>query len=177
MGTRTIIEFIEDSSKIQVYKHWDGYPSSTLADLGKFLAWNGFRNEDLSYTVANFVSYQKISQVIHHLEWIRNERKTDPNYLKGETTVFEKAFQQAHPNVSQFHTGYGIQPRILSDSELNDINAEWFYRVFLGKGNIEIKVYKVTISSIDYVGTIWYNAETKVIEHPTEDLEKLMKND
>ena len=60
MSTRSIIKFCyDDTDHISVYKHWDGYPESTVPLIQEFLKWNGSRNGDLSYTVANFCYWFK----------------------------------------------------------------------------------------------------------------------
>ena len=59
MATRSIIQFTNDGDTIAVYKHWDGYPESTVPLIQEFCKWNGGRNGDLSYTVANFCYWFK----------------------------------------------------------------------------------------------------------------------
>jgi hypothetical protein len=59
MSTRSIIKFTDGEDTIAVYKHWDGYPESTVPLLQEFCKWNGGRNGDLEYTVANFCFWYK----------------------------------------------------------------------------------------------------------------------
>ena len=77
MGTRSIITFMSridtpvelpyrygDPTEprlegISIYKHWDGHTETTVPELQEFLKWNGNRNDDLEYTVANYVYWYK----------------------------------------------------------------------------------------------------------------------
>lgn len=59
MSTRSIIKFTDGEDTIAVYKHWDGYPESTVPLIQEFCKWNGGRNGDLSYTIANFCYWFK----------------------------------------------------------------------------------------------------------------------
>jgi hypothetical protein len=59
MSTRSMIKFQCDDESVSVYKHWDGYPEVTIKELQTFLKWNGARNDDLPYTVANFCYWYK----------------------------------------------------------------------------------------------------------------------
>jgi hypothetical protein len=59
MATRSIIKFTDGSDVIGVYKHWDGYPDVTVPMIQEFVEWNGMRNGDLEYTVANFCFWYK----------------------------------------------------------------------------------------------------------------------
>ena len=44
----------------QIYRHSDGYPQGgVLDDLEEFFDWNEDRNDDVSYTAANFIYYMK----------------------------------------------------------------------------------------------------------------------
>ena len=59
MATRSIIKFTDGENTIAVYKHWDGYPDVTVPTIQEFVKWNGMRNGDLEYTVANFCFWYK----------------------------------------------------------------------------------------------------------------------
>lgn len=59
MATRSIIKFTDGDDMIGVYKHWDGYPDVTVPMIQEFVKWNGMRNGDLEYTVANFCFWYK----------------------------------------------------------------------------------------------------------------------
>ena len=69
MSTRSIITFMARVGYVQttesrlegisIYKQWDGYPETTVPELQEFLKWNGKRNSDLEYTVANYVYWFK----------------------------------------------------------------------------------------------------------------------
>lgn len=59
MSTRSTIKFQGGNESVSVYKHWDGDPEVTIKELQTFLKWNGTRNNDLSYTVANFCYWYK----------------------------------------------------------------------------------------------------------------------
>ena len=45
--------------EVLTYRHSDGYPESVLPDLVDFLKWNGGRNSDPSYTMANYFFWNK----------------------------------------------------------------------------------------------------------------------
>ena len=57
------------SEGISIYKHWDGYPETTVPELQDFLKWNDNRNNDMEYTVANYVYWYKNK---HQKEQIKN---------------------------------------------------------------------------------------------------------
>lgn len=59
MGTHAIIRFKYKNEEYTTYRHFDGYPSTVLPDLKAFLEWNKSRNDDISYTVANYFYFMK----------------------------------------------------------------------------------------------------------------------
>lgn len=122
MGTRTIIEFKQGMEKIQVYQQSDGYPSHTLKRLEEFLKWNDVRNDQLDYSVANFILYNKLRNVIDY-EFVKPEHNKEKD--------FRKFFLNHDSNMSMFHTGYGIQSSPLNEAELKESPIEWFYQVSL----------------------------------------------
>lgn len=88
MSTRSIIQFTNDGDTIAVYKHWDGYPESTVPLLQEFCKWNGGRNGDLSYTVANFCYWFKSNRDSKGLDGDDDNHHTGLGVL---TTGDEKA--------------------------------------------------------------------------------------
>ena len=124
MSTRSEIQFKSQGQKFQVYHHSDGYPSWMIPHLQAFFKWNDSRNDDISYTVANFILYCKLKNAFHSLEWT-NERE-------GTKTTIEESFNSGETNFSSFHTGIGVVD--VSDK----INEEWLYIVDLETKTIKI---------------------------------------
>ena len=120
MSTRSLITFKNEEGVIQIYKHWDGYPETTVEELQSFLKWNGHRNDDLSYTVANYCHWYKSRYAK------LNEKDQHSYYMK-------KADTNDHA-----HTGIGIQPTPIMNSSqaYNEMNAEYFYIVDLDDNRI-----------------------------------------
>lgn len=113
MSTRSIITFKDSDYMVQAYKHWDGYPETTVTELQEFLKWNGFRNDDLSYTMANFVYW-----------------------YKNRYSEFDK-----EPSLNDHaHTGIGILPRqsVNAKEAYDEYSAEFFYIVDL----TEMRIYE-----------------------------------
>ncbi len=68
MSTRCQVEFIYKwkdengktrSEKRTIYRHNDGYPGSMVPDLLTFIRWNLGRMDDVEYTAANWVFWNK----------------------------------------------------------------------------------------------------------------------
>lgn len=60
MGDRAQILFIDGhTDRIYVYRHWGGNPDDCETELMEFLEWNKDRNDDFTYTVANFLYWIK----------------------------------------------------------------------------------------------------------------------
>ncbi len=124
MSTRSEIQFKSGLRKFQVYHHSDGYPSWMIPHLQAFFKWNDSRNEDISYTVANFILFCKLKNAIHSLEWT-NERE-------GTKKTLEEDFKTSGSNMSSYHTGIGVAD--VSEK----INEEWLYIVDLDTKTIKI---------------------------------------
>lgn len=170
MGTRSILEFIEGTNKIQVYRHWDGYVKGVLPDLEAFLKWNGSRSNDLSYTVANFILWSKLNGIIRNCEYAKKQSKTD-KYWADQPKSVEEMFSKADSN-DNLHTGFGIMDKLANETEFIDYGAEYFYRISLNEGNHQIKCYVVGQSGIEYIGDTWYDVEQKSLSHTDKRLEK-----
>jgi len=124
MSTRSEIQFQSQTRKFQVYHHSDGYPSWMIPHLQAFFKWNDSRNDDISYTVANFILFCKLKNAIHSLEWT-NERE-------GTKLTLQEDFLSSGSNMSSYHTGIGV-------ADVTDkINEEWLYFVDLDKKTITI---------------------------------------
>jgi len=160
MGTRSIIQFSQGYDKIQVYRHWDGYLSGVIPELEEFLKWNGIRNDDLSYMVANFVTWSKIKGQLHRCEsnkkFNADQAKKDPNHYP---TTFDRAFKNPDSNMGSLHTGFGIQPHLCTYDDLkDDIFIEFFYKVEIHEsGNVSVKAYANTSDGLEELGdfTFW----------------------
>jgi len=157
MGTRSILEFSDSSAKVQIYRHWDGYPKDVLPDLEKFFVWNGQRSSDLSYTIANFFLWSKLDSA-KVMEQSAKEMFDKPSHNDG------------------LHTGFGIIPTLCQDSELESYEAKYFYRIGLASKNFEIKVYDVTQNGIQYIGNCFFDTEKNVLFGYDEELTKALKS-
>jgi len=191
LSTRTIIRFKQGKEFVDVYQHSDGYPSSTIPELERFLKWNGTRNDDISYSVANFVTFGKLESLIHRIEWAKSDKKSnslsdsDKIYLKSIKEIFES--QQ--PNSMGLHTGYGILGQ-LSDVELNDgaYDMEFFYVIdfpdnteanpFDRDRNIEIpiNVYIPAKDHLKKIGTCTFSTKDGKITNYSKALLKEIEN-
>lgn len=74
MGTKAIIK-IEGNTFCQVYKHWDGYPESTLPFLEKF-------NKDFSENRGDDAEY-KTAQLLRATKRLENEFNLDSSNYTG----------------------------------------------------------------------------------------------
>lgn len=133
MSTHAEIKLVQGKDSIRIYQHSDGYPSWTIPAIQRFLKWNDDRNDNLLYSVANFVTFFKIENVLNWMEHAKDDPKSE--YSKK----FEELFPNASSNFSAFHTGYGIVP------DKVEIDAHWEYIVNLDTKTIEIVGEDITI--------------------------------
>ena len=134
MGTRSIITFKNEEGVIQVYKHWDGYPETTVPELQQFLKWNGKRNNDLSYTMANYCYWHK-NMTFEEQKSQHKDQMNKPFYkdfFKGQDTCA--------------HTGLGILPeKVMNYKQAsNEYNAEYFYVIDLDQHRIYEEITEKT---------------------------------
>lgn len=117
MSTRSYIKFIDGKNIITIYKHWDGYPSSTIQELEDFFKWDGVNSRG-SYTVANFITFHKVKGALHYE---KNQVNEDKEYsIKNE---LENPEHNSH-----LHLGFGIEGD-LSVEAICKSWAEWYYIV------------------------------------------------
>ena len=129
MSTRSIITFKSEEGILQVYKHWDGYPETTVPELQEFLKWNGHRNDQLDYTMANYCYWYKNRHFKDQME----------SHWKAHTDSEVENFVKSH-NSSE-HTGLGIchgKPMMNYSEATEEYNAEYFYIVDL----VENRIYE-----------------------------------
>lgn len=69
MSTSAQILFKFEDGQVLVYKHWDGYPKGVIPHLKEFLKWNGSRNNDPSYTIANYFYWAKTQDDATHTSY------------------------------------------------------------------------------------------------------------
>ena len=127
MSTRSIITFKSEEGILQVYKQWDGYPETTVPELQKFLKWNGHRNYDLSYTVANY------------FYWYKSEHFKEQIEMYKEDHTVEQVQKFAESGNSIEHVGLGMcygKPIMNYSKASEEYNAEYFYIVDLGQERI-----------------------------------------
>ena len=131
MGTRSIITFKSEEGIVQVYKHWDGYPDTTVPELQEFLKWNGHRNDDLSYTMANYCYWHKDKSFKEQVEAYKDRKGSEADM---------KYFLEGHDTCQ--HTGLGILPnKVMNFKQASEeYNAEYFYVVDLEHKTIDEEV-------------------------------------
>jgi len=131
MGTRSIITFKSEEGIVQVYKHWDGYPDTTVPELQEFLKWNGHRNDDLSYTMANYCYWHKDKSFKSQVEAYKDRKGSEADM---------KYFLEGHDTCQ--HTGLGILPeKVMNFKQASEeYNAEYFYVVDLEHKTIDEEV-------------------------------------
>ena len=156
MGTRSIITFKSEEGILQVYKQWDGYTETTIPELQKFLKWNGHRNDDLSYTMANYVHWHKMTNFNDQIEMYR-DGKTDK-----EVNDFIKSGNSCQ------HTGLGILPnKVMNFKQASEeYNAEYFYIVDLEHKTIDEEVTETIWSFTNKKGTNWAKLGDKKLVTP-----------
>ena len=144
MSTRSLITFKNEEGVIQIYKHWDGYPETTIEELQSFLKWNGHRNDDLSYTVANYCHWYK------------------SRYAKPQEDI-TKIDTNDHA-----HTGIGIQPTPIMNGKkaYEEMNAEYFYVVDLEHKTIDEEVTETIWSFTNKKGVKWAKLGDKKLVSP-----------
>jgi len=168
MSTRSIITFKSEDGILQVYKHWDGYPETTVPELQKFLKWNGHthvhygvyspidRNDDLSYTMANYCYWYKNRHFKDQMD-TRKFQHTDEeieNFVKSGNT--------------SEHTGLGILPnKVMNYKQASEeYNAEYFYVVDLDQNTIDEEVTETIWSFTNKKGTKWAKLGDKKLVTP-----------
>jgi len=128
MGTRSIITFKSEEGTVQVYKHWDGYPDTTVPELQEFLKWNGHRNDDLSYTMANYCYWHKDKSFKEQVKAYKDRKGSEADM---------KYFLEGHDTCQ--HTGLGVLPnKVMNFKQASEeYNAEYFYVVDLEHKTID----------------------------------------
>ncbi len=120
MSTRSMIKFKSGDEVVFIYKHSDGYPSSTMSDLDEFFKWDGVNSRGLSYTIANFVTYFKVQNAMTY----------------GDNKDIMTELKKPDHN-GQLHLGYGINAN-MNEAQLLDSWCEWYYVVDFDKLKIEV---------------------------------------
>ena len=156
MSTRSIITFKLGDEILQVYKHWDGHPETTVPELQKFLKWNGHRNDDLSYTMANYCYWHKNMTFEEQKEQFK-DKMNEPFYkdfFKGQDT--------------SAHTGLGVLPnKVMNYKQASEeYNAEYFYVVDLDHKTIDEEVTETIWSFTNKKGTNWAKLGDKKLVTP-----------
>ena len=161
MSTRSIITFKSKEGIVQVYKHWDGYPDTTVPELQEFLKWNGNRSDDLTYTMANYCYWYKTKTFREQMESMAERQKVD-----GKKDSFYEDFLKSE-NTSA-HTGLGILPnKVMNFKQASDeYNAEYFYVVDLDQKTIDEEVTEKIWSFTNKKGTKWAKLGDKKLVTP-----------
>jgi hypothetical protein len=127
MSTRAFIKFVSGKDSITLYNHSDGYPSGVLSDLDLFFKWDGLNSRGLSYTIANYVTYQKLRFVTQYEKEDIKKQLSNPDHN------------------GYLHLGFGIQSD-LTEKELLDSWGEWYYVVDFDK--FRISVYQISTKKL-----------------------------
>lgn len=146
MSTRCIIRFEDEREGFFVYKHWDGYPTNIVPLIQNFLRWDKGRNNDLSYTVPNFITYEKLDSKI---------QTSESTELLCE--VLEKSV-----SYDSLHTGIGLVNDFNPDDGENWEN--WYYVVNLDKHTISVYITASWNKPCTRIATIGFNDEMKDVE-------------
>ena len=160
MSTRSIITFKSEEGIVQVYKHWDGYPDTTVPELQEFLKWNGHRNDDLTYTMANYCYWFKTKTFAEQKESMAERQKVD-----GKKDSFYEDFMKSH-NTSA-HTGLGVLPNKVMNAKQasEEYNAEYFYVVDLDQKTIDEEWTETIWSFTNKKGTKWAKLGDSALIH------------
>ena len=100
MSTRSIIVFKNKHHEQYVYVHFDGYPSNRLVEIQKFLKWNAPRNDDVLFSVANFVFWYKMKSLKDMNEHYKNEKSRTITTIEDILTPREECIN--------LHLGIGV---------------------------------------------------------------------
>ena len=116
----------------QIYRHSDGYPEDgVLDDLEEFFDWNEGRNEDVSYTAANFIYYMKRGMERYILQF---SKEKNPNYKSKDG----KSFVQA---------GYGVEK---ADHQIHG-DEEYLYRITVHDDRRpDFRGWKIEVAPVSY---------------------------
>jgi len=171
MSTRSLIKFVYGKDSVTIYRHWDGYLSGVLPELEEFLKWNGWRNDDLTYTVANFVSYFKLKSALSYL--------ADDYKVKDKPKSLQNMLDKPDFN-DYLHTGYGIFQK-MTEKEVLASWAEFYYVIDLKKHTVTS--YAIAKTELVNLGTskmIAKDPESKEfvcvkLEHPKKILKEIEK--
>ena len=153
MSTRSIITFKSEEGIVQVYKHWDGYPDTTVPELQEFLKWNGHRNDDLSYTMANYCYWFKTKTFEEQTKAYKDEQGMQDFLTSHNTSA---------------HTGLGILPNKVMDFKQasDEYNAEYFYVVDLEQERIDEMVTETMWDFTNKKGVKWAKLGDKKLVTP-----------
>ena len=156
MSTRSIITFKLGDEILQVYKHWDGYPETTVPELQEFLKWKGHRNDQLDYTMANYCYWYKNRHFKDQME----------SHWKAHTDSEVENFVKSH-NSSE-HTGLGILPnKVMNYKQASEeYNAEYFYVVDLEQERIDEMVTETMWDFTNKKGVKWAKLGDKKLVTP-----------
>ena len=140
MGTHCVVEFKGDKAdadnvtrvndRVQLYVHSDGYPTYMIPLLTDFLKWNHPRNDDISYTAANFIYWYK-KRALKSARAMAREYPAKPKQHNGFLLQVE-------------HIGVGVLP-LMTKKEMYNQCMSYFYEVHLHDGLHEPEIKEVPI--------------------------------
>ena len=145
MSTRSIIVLKDKHYNNYIYVHYDGYPSHRLVQIQEFLKWNAPRNDNVVYSVANFMLWYKLNT-------IKNTKKYRNN--KNIMTLDDMLIQ--HKQDSDLHLGIGMVNRKFSE-------YEYKYVVNFDTRTIRVTGHERDVT-VAFGQVVEFDGEDKIIE-------------
>jgi len=118
MSTSAIVEFKGNGDRVQIYVHSDGYPEGMIPLLKEFLKWNHARNDDVSYTAANFIYWYK-KEALKRTRQYTHIGSSEWGHSKTSRRGFVLQVEQ---------TGVAILP-LMNKKEMHRNYIDYFYEV------------------------------------------------
>ena len=135
MSTQCVVEFkaVKDNAnnitrvndRIQLYVHSDGYPTYMVPLLKAFLKWNRTRNDDITYTAANFIYWYKKKALKEAKAFAKEWRSQKHERLAGKEWPKHKDFL-----LQREHIGVGVLP-LMTKKEMYYQCISYHYEVHL----------------------------------------------
>ena len=145
MSTRSIIVLKDKYYENYIYMHYDGYPSCRLVEMQEFLKWNEPRNDDVIFSVANFMLWYKLNS-IRNMKYYSDDKKI---------TALDDILTPLKQD-SDIHRGIGIVDREFED-------YEYKYVVDFDKKTIHVTGHKTDVT-VEFGQVVEFGNEDEIIE-------------